>query len=217
MDVLEHPLEAVAFRLYSLQDASAASGAAAWTCLAAVLAAAAAAGLWRLRSSTPASGTEALKSLELEAYKAKQEVSLETARSSARSSPDSAASTAPSPKERYTAYYYRDSVRVGCCDVDDEEGDEVEEEEAEEQDEDDDGVYPTSGSTTGPFGWDQEVVRSLPLSPTAVEVGGRYRSPTAALGSRSSSVVRLWDEAIDAGVTASPRRRSRVVGPVAAF
>ncbi|GJN29390.1 hypothetical protein PR202_gb17614 [Eleusine coracana subsp. coracana] len=207
MDVLEHPLEAVAFRLCSLPfpDASAASGAAAWTCLAAVLAAAAAAGLWRLRSSTPASGTEALKALELEAYKAK-ELQLDTTRSSLDSAASTMSPAASSPKERYTACYYRDSGRVGCCDVDDDEGDKYEEDEAgaEEQDEHDgDGVYQTSAATD-PFG------------PTAVELGGRYRSPTAALA-RSSSVVRLWDEAVDAGVTASPRRRSRVVGTVAAF
>ncbi|TVU12211.1 hypothetical protein EJB05_45844, partial [Eragrostis curvula] len=218
MDILEHPLEAVAFRLYSLPaEASAATGAAAWTCLVAVLAAAAAAGLWRLRSSTPAAATAALKPLELEPSP-KKEVRPETTTSSARS-PDSAASTtAISPKERYTAYY-RDSCRVGCCDVDDDQGfneEEVEEEEEEQGEEDDCGVYQyqTSETTTDPFGW--EVVRSLPLSPTTAADMGRYRSPTAL---SSSSVVRLWDEAADAGVTAvaSPRRRSRVVGSVSAF
>lgn len=215
MDILEHPLEAVAFRLYSLPlpDASGATGAAAWTCLAAVLAAAAAAGLWRLRSSAPTASAAALKPLELERCNTKQALPETKASSAARSWPDLAASStaaaAPSPKERYTAYY-RGTGRVGFCDVDDDEGND--EEEVSEEDDEDGAAYQSSETTTtGSFGWEREVVRSLPLSPAAVEVG-RFRSPTALGG---GSIVRLWD---DTGVTAaSPRRRSRVVGTVAAF
>ncbi|XP_062234032.1 uncharacterized protein LOC133931211 [Phragmites australis] len=213
MDLLEHPLDAVAFRLYSLQEASAATGAAAWTCLAAVLAAAAAAGLWRLRSSTPTADTGALKPLELDPSPA-EKISTKPASSSDRSRESAPSETtdrspAPSPKERYTAYYH-DGGCVGCCDVDEEEGDDYDEDEEEQEDEYN-GVYQTS-ETTDPFGW--EVVRSLPLSPTAAEME-RYRSPTALSG----SVVRLWDQGTDGGVTpsASPRRRSRVVGTILAF
>uniref|UniRef100_A0A0A9CCM2 Uncharacterized protein n=1 Tax=Arundo donax TaxID=35708 RepID=A0A0A9CCM2_ARUDO len=211
MDLLEHPLEAVAFSLYSLPEASIATGAAAWTCLAAVLAAAAAAGLWRLRSSAPTAVTCASKPLELEQSPA-EKVSPEPASSSDRS-PESASSEptdrspAPSPKERYTAYYH-DGGCLGCCDVDDED----EENEEEEEQEDDDGAYEPS-PVADPFGW--EVVRSLPLSPTAAAMG-QYRSPTAL----SASVVRLWDEGAGGGFTpaASPRRRGRVAGgTVSAF
>jgi hypothetical protein len=197
MDILEHPLEAVAFRLYSLPDASVATGGAAWTCLAAVLAAAAAAaGLWRLRFSTPpAAGWK--PPLETEPSKEK-----EVPPAPASSSPTTA--PCPSPKERYyTAFYYR----VGCCGVDDEEGEDEEEEPEEERDEDYKGAHQTPVAATDPFGW--EVVRSLPLTPKGslpLSPTGRYRSPTA---HGSSSVVRLWDEA-----GASPRRRSRVASGV---
>ncbi|XP_066377994.1 uncharacterized protein [Miscanthus floridulus] len=231
MDLLEHPLEAVAFRLYSLpipEAASAATGAAAaWTCLAAVLAAAAAAaaGLWRLRSSTPAAAVAvSMKPLQLDPSRAAEVSSPEPP--SRPSLPAAAASTvAPSPKERYTAYY-RDAGCVGCCDVgSDEDGnnDEEEDDDADEEREDGDrDVFVSDGAD--PFGW--EAVRSLrPLSPTAaVEMGRRYRrSPTAALS--SGSVVQLWDHGAGAGAggglttpMASPRRRGRVVvGAVSAF
>ncbi|CAD6339963.1 unnamed protein product [Miscanthus lutarioriparius] len=223
MDLLEHPLEAVAFRLYSLpipEAASAATGAAAaWTCLAAVLAAAAA-GLWRLRSSTPAAAVAvSTKPLQLDPSRSAEVSSPEPP--SRPSLPTAAAST----KERYTAYY-RDAGCVGCCDVgSDEDGnnDEEEDDDADEEHEDGDrNVFVSDGAD--PFGW--EVVRSLrPLSPTAAaEMGRRYRrSPTAALS--SGSVVQLWDHGAGAGAggslttpMASPRRRGRVVvGAVSAF
>jgi hypothetical protein len=231
MDLLEHPLEAVAFRLYSLpipEAASAATGAAAWTCLAAVLAAAAAAGLWHLRSSTPAAAVAvSTKPLELDPSRAAEVSSPEPpSRPSQRSPPEpAAASTVPSPKERYTAYY-RDASCVGCCDVGrDEDGDENEEEDGDVAEEHEDGgdrdVFVSDGAD--PFGWG-EVVRLLPppLSTTAAaEMGRRYRrSPTAALS--GVSVVQLWDQGAVAGggltPTASPRRRGRVVvGAVSAF
>ncbi|TKW19720.1 hypothetical protein SEVIR_4G038800v4 [Setaria viridis] len=214
MDLLEHPFEAVAFRLYSLPEASAATGAAAWTCLAAVLAAAAAAGLWRLRASSAptAVATAATKPLELDPAPADE---APTAPSCA-----SEPAAAPSPKERYTAYY-RDPCRVGCCDDAGDEyarGDDDREDEAEEHD--DAGAYRTrSKTTTGPFGWD-EVVRSLPLSlsPSAakVEMGlGPYRSPTALGG----SVVQLWDQVAGGGLTptSSPRWRNRVAAAAPGF
>jgi len=212
MDLLEHPLEAVAFRLYSLPDASAATGAAAWTCLAAVLAAA---GLWRLRAPAPtAASTAAAKPLQLDPC---PEAEAPTAPRTALSERWSAPPAAPSPKERYTAYY-RDACRVGCCDEDrDDDGDDREDD-AEEHDDDDDcgggGAYRTpSETTTGPFGWEAEVVRSLPLCPPAPEVGlgpgRRYSSPTALGG----SVAQLWDQVAGGGLTptASPRRRGRAV------
>ncbi|OEL15817.1 hypothetical protein BAE44_0023164 [Dichanthelium oligosanthes] len=211
MDLLEHPFEAVAFRLYSLPDASAATGAAAWTCLAAILAAAAAAGLWRLRSSAPTTAsTGATKPLKLDLLPAKEAPTAPPSASERWSEP-AAGPTTPSPKERYTAYY-RDTGRVGCCDVDGDDDDR--EDDAEEHE--DDGVYQTpSETTTDPFGgWEEVVVRTLPLSPTAA---GRYRSPTAALG--GVSVVQLWGQATGDGLTptASPRRRGRVVATVRGF
>ncbi|KAF0903819.1 hypothetical protein E2562_029923 [Oryza meyeriana var. granulata] len=202
MDLLEQPLEAVAFRLYSLPEA-AALGAAAWTCLAAVLAAAAAAGIWRLRAAQPvamgdtSSGRNGLEP-ETSSKTAAAAMSEQT-----RSSPEPASSlTAPSPKERYTAYYH-DSCCVGCCDLDDEDGEEVVEEEEDGVDE---------PSETMPFEW--EVVMSLPLSLTAA---CRYRDSPPLGG----SVVRLWDQAAAGGLTAvaaaSPRRRGRAAGVVSAF
>jgi hypothetical protein len=192
MDILEHPLEVVAFRLYSVPDASVAIGAAAWTCLFAVLAA----GLWRLRFSTPPAA--GLKPLETVPSKEKEVPP-------APASSSTTTALCPSPKERYTAFYYR----VGCCGVDEEEGEyDEEEEEVEERDEYYNGAHQTPVAATDPFGW--EVVRSLPLTPKAslpLSLTERYRSRTA-LGSYSS-VVRLWDEA-----GASPRRRSRVVSGV---
>ncbi|KAG2610105.1 translation initiation factor IF-2-like [Panicum virgatum] len=214
MDLLEHPLEAVAFRLYSLPDASAATGAAAWTCRAAVLAAAAAAGLWRLRAPAPtAASTAAAKPLQLDPC---PEAEAPTAPRTAPSERWSAPPAAPSPKERYTAYY-RDACRVGCCDEDrDDDGDDREDDAEEHDDCGGGGAYRTpSETTTGPFGWEAEVVRSLPLCPPAPEVGlgpgpgRRYSSPTALGG----SVVQLWDQVAGGGLTptASPRRRGRAV------
>ncbi|RLN12354.1 hypothetical protein C2845_PM09G06180 [Panicum miliaceum] len=130
---------------------------------------------------------------------------------------------APSPKERYTEYY-RDACRVGCCDEDrgDDAGDEDDdrEDDAEEHD-GDGGVYRTPSvmtTTTDPFGWEVEVVRSLSLTPTVAEMRlgpGRYRSPTALGG----SVVQLWDQVAGGGLTptASPRRRGRVVAAAPGF
>ncbi|KAL5224149.1 hypothetical protein ABZP36_010788 [Zizania latifolia] len=138
MELLEQQLEAVAFQLYSLPEAVA-PGAAAWTCIAAVLAAAAAAGLWPLCAATPvaiAASSSFINPSESESPPAVAASSLEQARSSGRT-PEPASPPTPSPKERYTAYYY-DSGCVGCCDLhDDEYGDEVVEEE-------DDGVYEPS-------------------------------------------------------------------------
>uniref|UniRef100_A0ACD5Y1J1 Uncharacterized protein n=1 Tax=Avena sativa TaxID=4498 RepID=A0ACD5Y1J1_AVESA len=198
MDLLEQPLEAVAFRIYSLPEAAAA-GAAAWTCLAAVLAAAAAAGVWRLRSSTPADFTDATKPLELDSSTSRTSSRETTPERTASSSP------APSPKETYTAYYH-DSGCVGCCVVESDE----EEEELQLDLEDDDGVR--GPVVTDPFEW--EVVKSLvPLLPTSsTEEMGRYRSPRALSG----SVVRLWDQGADElGLTAAiPRRRGSRAGTV---
>ncbi|PVH48268.1 hypothetical protein PAHAL_4G293900 [Panicum hallii] len=219
MDLLEHPFEAVAFRLYSLPEASAATGAAAWTCLAAVLAAAAAAGLWRLRASAPtAVATAAAKPLGLDPCPKEEAPTAPLTASERWSEPPAA----PSPKERYTAYY-RDTCRVGCCDEDGGDDDDDREDDAEEHDDDDCGVgaYRTPSETTNsdPFGWEEPVVRSLPLSPTAAEVGlgpGRYRSPRALGG----SVVQLWDQVVGGGLltpTASPRRRGRVVATAPGF
>ncbi|KAL6861875.1 hypothetical protein ACP4OV_017575 [Aristida adscensionis] len=221
MELLEHPLEAIAFRLYSLPEASSvAAGTAAWTCLAAVLAAAAAAaGLWRLRSGAPAADT---KRMELDQPFPAEEVSEVTASSSERSPPGAeaaASSPALSPKERYTVYY-RDAGCVGCCGVDDEEGDDDDDDEENDEQDDDDGgggayeVVPTE--TTDTFGW--EVVRSsLPLTPTAAAgMQRRYGSPAAIGG----GVVRLWDQGADGGAltpTASPRRRGRALGAVSTF
>ncbi|XP_066372255.1 uncharacterized protein [Miscanthus floridulus] len=209
MDLLEHPLEAVAFRLYSLpipEAASAVTGAAAWTCLAAVLAAAAA-GLWRLRSSTAAAVavSTTTKPLELDPSSRAAEVS-PSRPSSQRSPPVPAAAsttpTAPSRKEMYTAYF-RDAGCVGCCYED---GNNEEDDDADEEHEDGDrDVFVSDGAD--PFGW--EVVRSLPPP----------LSPTAALG--GGSVVQLWDQGVGGGLTptASPRWRGRVVvvGAVSAF
>uniref|UniRef100_J3MC25 Uncharacterized protein n=1 Tax=Oryza brachyantha TaxID=4533 RepID=J3MC25_ORYBR len=213
MDLLEQPLEAVAFRLYSLPEAAAA-GAAAWTCLAAVLAAAAAAGIWRLRAATPAAMISGDTSF------GEDRLGRDTSSSAAAGAATAGrgggggrggeplASSSPSPKERYTAYY-RDSCCVGCCDLDDEEV--VEEEEEEEEDDDDCGMDGPP-SETMPFEW--EIVRSLPLSPTASAEVCRYRD-TAPLG---GSVVRLWDQAAGGSLTAaSPRRRGRPGGVVPAF
>ncbi|KAF8733192.1 hypothetical protein HU200_015567 [Digitaria exilis] len=219
MDLLEHPLEAVAFRLYSLPEASAATGAAAaWTCLAAFLAAAAAAGIWRLRSSAPTSVTTtdtaaAMKPLEIDPRPAEEVL---TAASSSPETATAASSAAPSPKERYTAYY-SDACRIGCCedDGDDERGREDDAEERDGDGEDAGVVYgappeTTKATVTDPFGWEGEVVRSLPLSPTAAELGlgsMQYRCLTPLGG----SVVQLWDHVAGGGSTptASPRRRSR--------
>jgi hypothetical protein len=222
MDLLEHPFEAVAFRLYSLPEVSAATGAAAWTCLAAVLAAAAAAGLWRLRASsapTDVAVAAATKPPELDPA-APAEMTTAPPCAPERWAP----STTPSPKERYTAYYCdSDACRVGCCDDAGDEyfrGDDEREDEAEEHDGDSgSGAYRTPSEATGSFGGWEEVVRSLPLTPTATKVGlGPYRSPTALGG--SVSVVQLWDQFAGGGLTptASPRRRNRgVVAAVPGF
>ncbi|CAN6164760.1 unnamed protein product [Urochloa humidicola] len=214
MDLLEHPLEAVAFRLYSLPDASAATGAAAWTCLAAVLAAAAAAaGLWRLRaSSAPVTSAAAnTKPLVLDLTSSK-----EAPTTAPSFSPEPAAtSTAPSPKERYTAYFINETGRVGCCGEDGGDADDREDD-AEEHD---GGVAyraPSETATEHFAGW-EEVVRTLPLSPTSAQMEmrlGRYRSPRAV-----GSVVQLWDQVSGGGLTptASPRRRGRVVATVPGF
>uniref|UniRef100_A0A0E0D768 Uncharacterized protein n=1 Tax=Oryza meridionalis TaxID=40149 RepID=A0A0E0D768_9ORYZ len=209
MDLLEQPLEAVAFRLYSLPEAAAPAGPAAWTCLAAVLAAAAAAtGIWRLRAAAPVVAMGATTSGEdgLEPESSPATATSEQARSSSERQPEPASS--PSPKETYTAYFH-DSCCVGCCDMDDDDddGDEVLEE--EEEDDDDE------PSERMPFEW--EIVRSLPLSPTAAAAAAevrRYRD-SAPLG---GSVVRLWNHAAGGGVTAAnPRRRGRDGGVVSAF
>lgn len=126
----------------------------------------------------------------------------EQARSSSERQPEPASS--PSPKETYTAYFH-DSCCVGCCDMDDDDddGEEVLEEEEEDDDE---------PSETTPFEW--EIVRSLPLSPTAAAEVRRYRD-SAPLG---GSVVRLWNHFAGGGVTAaSPRRRGLAGGVVSAF
>ncbi|CAL5037312.1 unnamed protein product [Urochloa decumbens] len=217
MDILEHPFEAVAFRLYSLPDSSAATGAAAWTCLAAVLAAAAAAGLWRLRaSSAVTAAAAATKPMVLDPIPA-EVAPAAPSRAPERWPEPAAASAAPSPKERYTAYF-NDTARVGCCC--DDAGGEDQEDDAEEHDGDDAFAYRTAPeATTDHFvGW-EEVVRTLPLSPTAPEMEmrlGRYRSPRAAIG---GSVVQLWDQVAGGGLTptASPRRRGRVVATAPAF
>ncbi|KAG0513278.1 hypothetical protein BDA96_10G087800 [Sorghum bicolor] len=229
MDLLEHPFEAVAFRLYSLpipEAASTATGAAAWTCLAAVLAAAAAAGFWRLRSSTPAAVAVAVstKPLELDPSPVAEVSSPELSKpSSQRSPPKPAAEStaAPSPKERYTAYY-RDAGCVGCCDAgSDEDGDDENEEEdndvaEEREDGGDRDVFVSDGAD--PFGWGEVVIRPLrlPLSPTAAaaeEMGLRYRRSPTVTALSGSSVVQLWDQGAGGGLTptASPRRRGRVV------
>uniref|UniRef100_A0A0D9WMW8 Uncharacterized protein n=1 Tax=Leersia perrieri TaxID=77586 RepID=A0A0D9WMW8_9ORYZ len=204
MDLLEHPLEAVAFRLYSIPEAAVPGAAAAWTCLAAVLAAAAAAaaGIWRLRAAAPvAIGDASSSSNELEHAKSSAMESEQP-----RLSETASSSPALSPKERYTAYFY-DSCCVGCCDVEDD--DDGREEVIEEEDGGEDEL-----SETTPFEW--EVVRSLvPLSPTAAEMG-RYRES----GMIGGSVVRLWDHAGSGGLTAaaaSPRRRGRAGSVVSAF
>ncbi|WVZ82147.1 hypothetical protein U9M48_029444 [Paspalum notatum var. saurae] len=235
MELLEHPLEAVAFRLYySLPEASAATGATAWTCLAAVLAAAAAAGLWRLRSPAAVGAT---KPLELKPTPAAEGLQPSRSSSSERCDPAAAeaSTTAPSPKERYTAYF-RDTGCIGFCDA----GDDEEEEEADDEEEETDGNAEerededargggahyrrtTPETTTGPLGWEKAVVRTLPvppLSPTAAADarGWRRRSPTAALG---GCVVQLWDHQAAGGgggggltptTAASRRRRGRAVG-----
>ncbi|CAN6178948.1 unnamed protein product [Urochloa humidicola] len=213
MDLLEHPLEAVAFRLYSLPDSSAATGAAAWTCLAAVLAAAAAAGLWRLRASSAVTAA-ATKPLVVGPAPVK---GVPTAPSTASERwPELA--TAPSPKERYTAYFINDTGRVGFCDGAGDEEDGDREDDADGHDGDVALAYRAlSGTATEQFaGW-EEVVRTLPLSPTSAQMEmrlGRYRSPRAV-----GSVVQLWDQVSGGGLTptASPRRRGRVVATVPGF
>lgn len=200
MDILEQPLEAVAFRIHSLPEVAAA-GAAAWTCLAAFLAAAAAAGVWRLRSSAPSSSVitdDVSKPLEMDTSPLLVPAETERSLGSWRSSePTSSSLPALSPRERYTAYYH-DSGCVGCCYV------ESDEEEEEDRDaEDDDGVY--GPSEADPFEW--EVVRPLvPLvTATAAETAVWYQSPRALSG----SVVRLWDQGADRSfmtAAASPRR-----------
>ncbi|XP_047094212.1 uncharacterized protein LOC124706595 [Lolium rigidum] len=207
MDLLEQPLEAVAFRIYSLPEVAAA-GAAAWTCLAAVLAAAAAAGVWRLRSSSTADFTDDTKPLQLDTSKPPISAS-ETKRSAERPTEPTTSSPAPSPKERYTAYY-QDSGRVGYCGV--ESDDEEDEEKLDPQDYD--GVY-GPWEKKDPFEW--EVVRSLvPVVATATtDVIGRYRSPRAVSG----TVVRLWDQGADHwGLTAAiPRRGVIRAGTASSF
>ncbi|KAM3208442.1 hypothetical protein ACQJBY_063237 [Aegilops geniculata] len=212
MDILEQPLEAVAFRIHSLPEVAAA-GAAAWTCLAAVLAAAAAAGVWRLRSSTVPSAviTDDVSKpfVELDTSPSMM-VSSETERSLGRSSEATMSTSLPalSPRERYTAYYH-DTGCVGCCDV--------ESEEEEDRDpEDDNGVY--GPAEMDPFEW--EVVRPLlPLMPaTAAETARRYQSlsPRALSG----SVVRLWDQGADGSfmaAAAASRRRMGRAGTVSSF
>jgi hypothetical protein len=218
MGLLEHPLEAVAFRLYSLPvpEASAATGAAAaWTCLAAAVlaAAAAAAGVWRLCLS-PSPPPSAAVAAAANASGPDRSHVAEASPETSRRAPEPAAAAAATPKERYTAYY-RD---VGCCccggESDDEEGD------AEERGDGDVFLSDDDGPTTDPFGWEWEVVRSLqpPLSLAAETTGRRYRrSPTTGLG---GSVVQLWDQGAVRGLTpaARPRPRARVVvGTVSAF
>ncbi|XP_051202509.2 uncharacterized protein [Lolium perenne] len=202
MDLLEQPLEAVAFRLYSLPEVAAA-GAAAWTCLAAVLAAAAAAGVWRLRSSTPADFTDDTKPLQLDTSKPpissseKKKISPEVPTTSA---------PATSPKERYTAYY-QGSGRVGCC------GAESDGEDEELDQQDYDGVYGPWGKQKDLFEW--EVVRSMvPVVATATtDVIGRYRKPRALSG----SVVRLWDQGAQLALTAAIPRRGIRAGTASSF
>ncbi|KAF7094280.1 hypothetical protein CFC21_096601 [Triticum aestivum] len=208
MDILEQPLEAVAFRIHSLPEP-----AAAWTCLAAVLAAAAAAGVWRLRSSTPSSTviTEGSSKPLVDLDTSPLLVPAETERSlgSWRSCEATSSSSLPalSPRERYTAYYH-DSGCVGCCDV------ESDDEEAEEDrdPEDDYGVY--GPAEMDPFEW--EVVRPLvPLMPATAAETGRYLSPRALSG----SVVRLWDQGADRSfmTAAASRRRMGRAGTVSSF
>ncbi|KAM3194562.1 hypothetical protein ACQJBY_070934 [Aegilops geniculata] len=209
MDILEQPLEAVAFRIHSLPEP-----AAAWTCLAAVLAAAAAAGVWRLRSSTAPSTVIAEGSskplVELDKSPLLEPAETERSLGSWRPSEPASSSSLPalSPRERYTAYYH-DSGCVGCCDV------ESDEEEAEDRDpEDDYGVY--GPPEADPFEW--EVGRPLlPLMPatTATETW-RYKSPRALSG----SVVLLWDQGADGSfmaAAASRRRMGRADSTVSSF
>ncbi|KAF7107378.1 hypothetical protein CFC21_108009 [Triticum aestivum] len=213
MDILEQPLEAVAFRIHSLPEAAAA-GAAAWTCLAAVLAAAAAAGVWRLRSSTAPSAVisddVSKPFVELDTSPSMM-VSSETERSLGRSSEATMSTSLPalSPRERYTAYYH-DTGCVGCCDVESDE----EEEEEDRDPEDDYGVYGPP-EQADPFEW--EVVRPLlPLMPATAAETGRYLSPRALSG----SVVRLWDQGADrsfVAAAAASRRRSGRAGTVSSF
>jgi hypothetical protein len=200
MDLLEQPMEAVAFSIYSLPEVAAAA-AAAWTCLAAVLAAAAAAGLWRLCSPTPADFTlAATNPLELDTTPSLMP-STDAERSAERPPVPTTSSPALTPKERYTVYFH-DTSCVGCCGV------ESDDEDEELNPEDDGGVY---GSPWEKDPFECEVVRSLvPVVATATTDGlGRYRSPRAAL---SGSVVRLWDQGAQWGLTAaSPRRRAVTV------
>ncbi|CAM0913228.1 unnamed protein product [Alopecurus aequalis] len=203
MDLLEQPMEAVAFSIYSLPEVAAAA-AAAWTCLAAVLAAAAAAGLWRLRSSTPAGFTvAATKPLELDTSTSLIWTEAERSAPEMPTEPMTS-SLAPSPKERYTAYYH-DSGCVGCC--------LVESDEEEDRDpEDEDGLY--GAWETDPFEW--EVVR--PVVPTmatatADEIG-RHRGPRPR--ALTGSVVRLWDQGVGRSLAASPRLRG-IAGDIPIF
>ncbi|XP_044960074.1 uncharacterized protein LOC123411197 [Hordeum vulgare subsp. vulgare] len=210
MDILEQPLEAVAFRVHSLPEA-----AAAWTWLAAVLAAAAAAGVWRLRSSTAPSAVitdDVSKPLNPDTSPLLVPAAAEAERWVGRLScePTTSTSSVPalSPRERYTAYY-QDAGCVGCCDVESDE-----EEGTEDRDpEDDGGVYVPSEA--GRFEW--EVVRPLlpPMAATAAETG-RFQNPRALSG----SVVRLWDQGGDRSfiaAAAASRRRSGRAGTVSSF
>lgn len=216
MGLLEHPLEAVAFRLYSLPvpEASAATGAAAaWTCLAAAVLAAAA-GVWRLCLSPSPPPSAAVAAAAANALEPDRSHVAEASPETSRRAPEPAAAAAATPKERYTAYY-RD---VGCCCCGGESDDE--EDDAEERGDGDVFLSDDDGPTTDPFGWEWEVVRSLqpPLSLAAETTGRRYRrSPTTGLG---GSVVQLWDQGAVRGLTpaARPRPRARVVvGTVSAF
>ena len=198
-------MEAVAFRIYSLPEV-AATAATAWTCLAAVLAAAAAAGLWRLRSSTVHADFTLAATKPLELDTSTSLISSTEAESSAEMPPErttSSASPAPSPKERYTAYYH-DSGRVGCCVV------ESDDEEEDRDHEDDDGVHDGAWEETDPFEW--EVVRPL-VATAATDETGRRRSPSALTG----SVVRLWDQGAEWGLTAAGPRRRGSGGTVSSF
>nr|CAB3456798.1 unnamed protein product [Digitaria exilis]CAB3504579.1 unnamed protein product [Digitaria exilis] len=99
------------------------------------------------------------------------------------SSPEpAAASSASSPNERYTAYYH-EACQIGCC-YEDGDGSSYQDDDAAKCDSEDAGVVyeapPETTTVTNPFGWKGEVVRPLPLSPTAeAELGlgpRQYRS-----------------------------------------
>ncbi|XP_073011361.1 uncharacterized protein [Typha latifolia] len=189
MDLLEMPLEAFAFRLYSLPAAGG-------SILAWLAVIAAAVSLWRIRAVGSRSDASPLFQPPPQARTAAPPPS-DRERDQPEPEQKPIASSAcrrleaGSPKVRFTAYY------DGRCRV----GDGGDEERETEADDDvvSDGVEVGDGEMTAPLGWEGVAIRRK------VDFAWyRYQDMTALNG----SIVRLWDG--NGELTASPRRRGKI-------